>query len=94
LRNYKTCGKKRNLGFAKDLFFASKIQLTEKFRLISRNAKRTAELYEKRIFPSFVFNEKNLENPKFELNIGMAKRAEKYCGMKSKRIKALKPNTV
>jgi len=47
-----------------------------------RNAKLTAELYEKWIFPSLVFNEENLENQRFVLNIGTAKRAEKYCGMK------------
>ena len=31
----------------------------------------------KRIFPGFVFNDKNLENQRFELNIGKVKRSKK-----------------
>lgn len=36
-----------------------------------------AELYGKWIFPGLVFNDKNLENQRFEPNIGKAKRSEK-----------------
>ena len=62
---------------AKNLFLNRKFSKPKSFGWIAETQNFTAELYEKRIFPEFVFNDKNLEIQRFELNIEMSKRSEK-----------------
>ena len=73
-RNYKTCEKSEFM-LAQNQFLHRKFSEPTSFGWISETLNITAELYEKRIYQSLVFNEENLEVQRFELNNRIAKRS-------------------